>query len=184
MIFLACCDKPSLIIRGYCKAQNVSHAVLLQYSVSLINSQLMHQSFYKPLPRLYRIMTCLVRWVAYCSYCTETRCLPCQMKTCWCVNCELMVLEHCERDNYHSWGWKWKSQREVYCERAIIMWQVLYCIQSNLVSFVDGGVQIHRGQGCVSEVLCQDVGKEAGAAQLSIRWCWGQHDLQTQSKLW
>ena len=42
----------------------------------------------------------------------------------------------------------------------------LYCLEAFFSQFIciagDGGVQVHRGQGCVPKVLQQDAGEETG----------------------
>jgi len=45
---------------------------------------------------------------------------------------------------------------------------------------LDGGIQVHRGQGRVSEVLQQDARQETRAAHVDVGRCGGKHDLQTQ----
>ena len=42
--------------------------------------------------------------------------------------------------------------------------------------------QVHRGQGCVSEVLREDAGQEARAPEQCERRRRGEHDLQAEGK--
>lgn len=44
----------------------------------------------------------------------------------------------------------------------------------------DGCVQVHRGQRCFPEVLCQDARQTSGPPEQRQRRRRGQHDLQTQ----
>lgn len=47
----------------------------------------------------------------------------------------------------------------------------------------DGSVQIHRGQGCIPEVLQQNAGEALGAAHVCQRRRRGFHDLQIETGL-
>lgn len=44
----------------------------------------------------------------------------------------------------------------------------------------DGGLQVHRGQGRISEVLQQDARQATRAAHVDVRRRRGQHDLQAE----
>ncbi len=72
---------------------------------------------------------------------------------------------------------------QVVSKLLITSCSLTYIVLKCITILTDGGIQVHRGQGRVPEVLQQDVGQAPGAAHVSQRRCRGFNDIQAEAGL-